>query len=180
MNKVKSATIQAPTSQDEFIDIVDENDNVIGQEKRSVITQRRLSNYRVINAFLINSEQKLWIPRRTPYKDIFPYGLDVSVGGYVESGESYEMAMARELKEELNLELEQVSHRFLGYLKPHVNDVSSFMKVYEIQYEQSPNYNSEDFLEAFWLTPEALIDKVNQEKHPPKSDLPKLVHLFYL
>jgi len=180
MDKANSATNQMPTSQDELIDIVDENDNVIGNEKRSVITQKQLSNYRVINAFLINSERKLWIPRRTPHKAIFPYGLDVSVGGYVESGESYEMAMARELEEELNLELEQVCHKFLGHLNPHVHGISSFMKVYEIQCEQSPNYNSEDFVEAFWLTPKELIDKVSQEKYPPKSDLPKLVHIFYL
>jgi isopentenyldiphosphate isomerase len=164
----------------ELIDIVDENDNVVGQEKRSIITQKKLSSYRVINAFLINSEGKLWIPRRTPHKSIFPSGLDVSVGGYVESGESYEMAMARELKEELNLEMEQVCYRLLGYLNPHVHDVSSFMKVYEIQYEQSPNYNPDDFVEAFWLTPKELMDKTTLEQYPPKTDLPKLLRLFYL
>lgn len=180
MDNIKSAIGQAITSQDELIDLVDENDRVVGQEKRSVIIQRRLSNYRVINAFLINSDRKLWIPRRTPYKAAFPYGLDVSVGGYVKSGESYEIALSRELKEELNLELERVSYRFLGHLNPHVNNVSSFMKVYEIQDEQAPKYNSEDFVEAFWLTPEALIDKASQERFPPKSDLPKLVNLFYL
>ncbi|NEQ52291.1 MAG: NUDIX domain-containing protein, partial [Leptolyngbya sp. SIO3F4] len=127
-----------------------------------------------------NSKQELWIPRRTAHKAIFPNGLDVSVGGYVESGESYAMAMARELKEELNLELEKVDHKLLGCLNPYIHNVSSFMNVYEIQYERSPNYNPQDFVEAFWITPKALMDKVNQEKYPPKSDLIKLIRLFYL
>ncbi|NEQ49190.1 MAG: hypothetical protein F6K11_03530, partial [Leptolyngbya sp. SIO3F4] len=95
MDQANQAINPKSISPDELIDIVDRDDNVIGQKKRSVIIQEQLSNYRVINAFLINSKQELWIPRRTAHKAIFPNGLDVSVGGYVESGESYAMAMAR-------------------------------------------------------------------------------------
>lgn len=62
-----------------------------------------LSNFRVVNAFLVNPEGKLWIPKRTSDKRIFPDCLDVSMGGHVESGESYEQALERELAEELNI-----------------------------------------------------------------------------
>ncbi|MEM7795158.1 MAG: NUDIX domain-containing protein [Cyanobacteria bacterium P01_C01_bin.118] len=180
MDQTKQPTNQTPMCSDELIDIVDKDDNVIGQKQRSVIIQEQLSNYRVINAFLINAKGELWIPRRTPHKTLFPSGLDVSVGGYVGSGESYEMALIRELREELNLELDQVSYRSLGHLSPYIHDCSSFMTVYEIQYEHSPIYNPHDFSDACWIKPKALMDKVNQEKYLPKSDLIKLVILFYL
>lgn len=180
MNKRKSATNHASNNRDELIDLVDANDNVIGKEKRSVIYQKRLSNYRVINAFLVNSEGQLWIPRRTSKKTIFPNGLDVSVGGHVKSGESYEMAMRRELKEELNLDIHAVHYKLLEHINPYKHEVSSFMKVYEIQQNRDPAYNPLEFIESFWLTPEEVVKKIRQEKYPPKSDLLKLVNLFYL
>ncbi|WP_292736317.1 NUDIX domain-containing protein [Nostoc sp. JL31] len=40
--------------------------------------------------------------RRSAHKSIFPLCLDVSMGGYVETGETYEDALQRELKEEFN------------------------------------------------------------------------------
>ncbi|MHC5743961.1 MAG: NUDIX domain-containing protein [Nostoc sp.] len=87
---------------DEILDIVDEIDYVIGQNKRSEIYRQRLCNFRVVNAFVINSLGQLWIPRRSAHKSIFPLCLDVSMGGYVETGETYEDALQRELKEEFN------------------------------------------------------------------------------
>ncbi|BBD62730.1 NUDIX hydrolase (plasmid) [Nostoc sp. HK-01] len=127
---------------------------------------------------MINSLGKLWIPRRSAKKIIFPLCLDVSMGGHVESGESYEDALQRELKEELNLELKNVDFRLLGYLRPHQHQVSAFMKVYEIKLDNNPDYNKNDFVENFWLYPDNLITWLNNGE-PAKSDLIKLVQMFY-
>lgn len=45
--------------EDEYLDLVDDNDDVIGRKLRSEIYSEKLNNYRVINAFLIDSEGKL-------------------------------------------------------------------------------------------------------------------------
>jgi isopentenyldiphosphate isomerase len=164
--------------QDEILDIVNEDDQVIGQMKRSQIYSQGLCCFRVVNAFVINSLSKLWIPRRSAKKIIFPLYLDVSMGGHVESGESYEDALQRELKEELNLELKNVDVRLLGYLRPHQYHVSAFMKVYEIKSDDNPDYNKNDFVESFWLEPNDLIIWLNNGE-PAKSDLIKLVQIFY-
>ncbi|MCC5640032.1 NUDIX domain-containing protein [Nostoc sp. CHAB 5844] len=164
--------------QDEILDIVNEDDQVIGQKKRSEIYSQGLCCFRVVNAFVINSLSQLWIPRRSPKKIIFPLCLDVSMGGHVESGESYEDALQREFKEELNLELNNVDFRLLGYLRPHQHQVSAFMKVYEIKLDDNPNYNKNDFVESFWLYPNDLITWLNNGE-PAKSDLIKLVQIFY-
>lgn len=163
---------------DEYLDLVDENDNIIGQKKRSEIYAKNLFNFRVINAFLINSLGKLWIPRRTKSKKIYPLFLDMSLGGHVESGETYEQAFKRELKEELNLNITQISYNELGKLTPQGHGVSAFMKIYEIRYDKTPNYNKNDFIEYFWLYPYEVIHKLNNGDKG-KSDLLKLINLFY-
>lgn len=164
---------------DEILDIVDENDCVIGKKKRTEIYREGLCNFRVVNAFAVNSLGQLWTPRRSAHKRIFPLCLDVSMGGHVESGETYEDALQRELKEELNLELNIVNFRLLGYLIPYQHQVSAFMKVYEIKLDCTPAYNENDFVESFWLYPYDLI-KWLCKGEPAKSDLLKLVQMFYV
>ncbi|MBI4118841.1 MAG: NUDIX hydrolase [Parcubacteria group bacterium] len=163
---------------DEFLDLVDENDKVIGRKKRSEVYTEKLSNFRVVNAFVVNSKDEIWIPRRTANKRMFPLYLDMSMGGHVESGESYENAFKRETMEELNIDTGKAQTRLLGHLSPQKDGVSANMNVYEIKTDETPNYNHNDFTEHFWLTPQALFERIaNGEK--TKGDLPKLVRIFY-
>jgi hypothetical protein len=51
---------------DELLDIVDAIDRPIGRRWRSQLEGEGIDYYcRVVNAFLVNSEGKLWLPRRT-------------------------------------------------------------------------------------------------------------------
>jgi len=163
---------------DEYLDLVDENDNIVGKEKRSIIYQNKQSNFRVINAFIVNSRDEIWIPRRTVTKRVFPLCLDMSVGGHVESGETYEEALHRETLEELNIDLKITLYKFLGSLTPTKDDVSAFQRVYEIRMDKVPNYNRDDFVEYFWLTPKQLFERI-RSGDKTKNDLPKLVKIFY-
>jgi isopentenyldiphosphate isomerase len=163
---------------DEMLDLVDENDNVIGQKTRSAIYAEKLSNFRVINAFVVNSRGQIWIPRRSSHKRIFPLCLDMSVGGHVESGESYEQAFKRETAEELNLDISKTGYRLLGKLTPEKHGVSAFMEVYEIKLDAVPDFNKDDFTEFFWLTAEEFFAKIKNDQ--TKGDLPILIQNFYL
>lgn len=163
---------------DEFLDLVDENDNVVGKKKRSEIYAENLSNFRVVNAFVVNSKGEIWIPRRPADKRVFPLCLDMSMGGHVESGETYGDALKRETQEELNIDTDKVACRLLGHLTPQKDGVSAYMNVYEMKMDETPDYNKSDFVEYFWLTPKAFFERIaNGEK--TKSDLPKLVNIFY-
>ena len=93
-----------PKHEDEYLDLVDANDNVIGRELRSVIYKEGVSNFRVVNGFIRNYQGDLWIPIRKSDKRIFPNAFDFSVGEHVESDEPYDDAFKRGMTEELNLD----------------------------------------------------------------------------
>ncbi len=163
---------------DEYLDLVNEKDEVIGKKLRSEVYAEGLSNFRVVNAFLVNSEGKLWLPRRGAHKRIFPLCLDMSMGGHVESGETYDYSFKRELSEELNIDADKTPWKLLGHLTPEKDKVSAYMNVYEIRTDQAPNFNPDDFTEYFWLSPEELLLKISQGEKT-KGDLPTLVKIFY-
>ncbi len=164
---------------DELLDLVDLNDVVIDKMWRSEVHKRKLSNFRVINAFLKNGKGEIWIPLRTASKKLFPLHLDVSVGGHVSSGEDYETSFIRELSEELNIDASTVSYKQVGYFTPHKNGVSAFQTIFEIDYEQDPNFNPDDFIEGKWFLPECILNIILSGQRA-KGDLPKLLKLIYL
>jgi 8-oxo-dGTP pyrophosphatase MutT (NUDIX family) len=164
--------------EDELLDLVDDQDQVIGQGWRSVIVREGRSNVRVVNAFLERPDSRLWIPRRSPHKRLFPNCLDMSMGGYVSAGETYEVALARELWEELRLNLADLDWSLLGHFTPHAHGVSAFMHVYRIQTDRAPDYNVNDFVEAYWLTPSDVLERIRQGDCA-KDDLPRLIASCY-
>jgi len=165
-------------AEDELMDVVDRNDNVIGQSLRSEIYTMKSPGFRVINAFIVNGEGKLCLPRRADTKKLFPLCLDTSVGGHVKSGETYEAALFREAKEETHLDLNLVSWRNLGYLTPWTHGTSAFMKVYEIWVDTAPRFNPDDFVAFYWLYPHEVMRRLATGDRA-KDDLPIIISVFY-
>ena len=160
---------------DELLDIVNENDEVIGQKYRSNVYQQKSSNFRVINAFVINDKNEIWIPTRTADKKLFPLCLDASVGGHVSAGEEYITAFQRETMEELNIDTNKVSYKLLTKLTPHDNKVSAFMHLYAIYSNETPAYNPKDFSHDMWVNIKKLKDMISNGQKA-KGDLPVLIN----
>jgi isopentenyldiphosphate isomerase len=86
----------------ELLDIVDEKDNVIGQDTKENKFRKELIS-RNVAIFILDNNKKLLIVKRSPYKKSFPNRYDLAACGNVKSGESYQEAAIREVKEELSI-----------------------------------------------------------------------------
>jgi isopentenyl-diphosphate delta-isomerase len=160
---------------DELLDLVNEHDEVIGQEYRLEVYNKKLNNFRVVNAFLVNEKKEVWIPRRSRTKKLFPFCLDASMGGHVMAGETYDQAFARELHEELNLKIDLLQYQCCARLAPNQHNVSAYMRVYIIQTNVSPDYNQADFDSAAWYAIDDLQKSI-QLGEATKGDLPVLIN----
>lgn len=102
----------------------------------------------------------------------------MSCAGHVGSGESYGEALKREAMEELNIDLNAHDVRCLGAQSP-MEGFSCFGKIYEISSDEAPAFNSADFVEYFWMTPEQIMEKA-EAGEVMKSDMPLQIEKFYL
>jgi len=90
------------TPEEEILDIVDENDHVIGQAPRGEVYAKGL-RHRAVFIQARDAGGRLFVHRRTPVKLIYPSLYDMFVGGVVGAGESYDDAALREAEEELGV-----------------------------------------------------------------------------
>jgi isopentenyl-diphosphate delta-isomerase len=89
---------------DVFLDVVNENDEVIGQALRSEIHQKGLK-HREIHVWFITPDKQIIFQKRAMDKDTFPGLLDATAGGHVELGASYQETALAEVLEETGIEI---------------------------------------------------------------------------
>lgn len=147
---------------DELLDLVDENDVVIGTVLRSKYDELLVSKQgyiRAVEIFILNDQGQIWVPKRTATKRIAPNGLDFSVAGHVDSGESYMDSALRETAEEVNLNLTEADLEFVATIGPDQNRY--IRKLYIYRTNQTPDYNPDDFVGAEWMTPAEFLQALH-------------------
>lgn len=92
-------------NQQEVYDVVNEQDEVIGTATRRQVHADPSLIHRAAGGYIINRKKELLMQKRSATKDMFPLRWAFSVGGHVDSGDTYEKAALRELKEELGIEV---------------------------------------------------------------------------
>ncbi len=158
----------------ELLNLVSDKDEVIGTASREQVYRQKQVNFRTINGFVINDSYHLWIPQRQSSKELWPLMLDASVGGHVKSGESYENAFVREAHEELNLPLGNYQYQCLGKMTPLHHEVGSFMCIYAIFSNESPQFNTDDFISGEWYGLDDIIAQLRISKVGKPDLLPIL------
>jgi isopentenyldiphosphate isomerase len=124
------------TPSDELVDVVDEEDRVVRRATRAEMRRANLL-HRAVYLLVLDANGNVFVHRRTTTKDVYPGYFDVTVGGVVAAGESYDVAARRELAEELGiagasivplfgLRYEDASTRLIGraYLARHDGPVT--------------------------------------------------------
>jgi isopentenyldiphosphate isomerase len=88
----------------EMLEVIDENDNVVGLETRAKIHQDGLL-HREIHIWFLTPNEEIIFQHRSKDKDTYPDKLDATVGGHVEPKMSYEETAIKECKEETGIDI---------------------------------------------------------------------------
>ena len=84
----------------EILDIVDQNDNIIGQAPKDDAYENKLG-HRIVHVLIFNDQKKIVLQLRSANVSFCPLHWSTTVGGHVQAGETYEQAAIREYEEEL-------------------------------------------------------------------------------
>ena len=92
-----------PPPEHELLEIVDENNRVIGIRNRAEIHREGLW-HRSVHISIFNSRGELFLQKQSPHKDQYPEHWDSWAAGHLIPGESPVIAAHRELGEELGID----------------------------------------------------------------------------
>ena len=87
----------------EMFPIVDEQGNIVNAATRGECHNGSKLLHPVVHLHIFNSQGELYLQKRPEWKDIQPGKWDTAVGGHIDIGESAEIALKRESREELNI-----------------------------------------------------------------------------
>ena len=108
-------------SMEELLNIVDNDDKIIGEKTREEIHREGLL-HREVHVYFITPNKELIFQHRAKDKDTYPDLLDAAVGGHVEIGDSYEQTAIKETKEETGVEINLDDLIFLSKTKRRSED----------------------------------------------------------
>ena len=162
----------------EMLDLVNENDKVIGVVSREEVETKLLEldgMVRAVNCFMVNSAGKIWVPRRTSHKSIAPKGLDFSVGEHVKAGESYAQAIVRGFDEELRMSIDPLKLTYVGMVNLRRHNLLPYLEtIFILHHDAVPNYNKNDFSSYEWLLPADFVSRIKNGEVAKRNLLPAL------
>lgn len=135
---------------EEYLDIVDEEDNVIGRGTRKEVHEKYLI-HRGVHVLVVNREGKILVQRRAYGKADNPGYLDASVGAQVSAGESYEQTARRECLEELGFAPAELL--YIGKYKSFSQRQREIRELYVSQYEGPFRLDPNEVDSVFWASP---------------------------
>lgn len=142
------------STDDEILDIVNLQDQVVGQEKRATIHANGLL-HRAVHIFIQNQQGHIFLQKRSMIKDIHPGLWTSSCCGHVDQGETYDQAAYRELKEELGISLSQGLH-FVLKDTPSEENTHEFIHIYTLQHDGPFVLHPEEIDDSEWISTQEL------------------------
>ena len=154
---------------DEFVDIVDEEDCVVGRVSRSTMRAHRL-RHRAVFVAVTDGRGRLLVHRRSVAKDVWPGWCDIAVGGVVASGEDYLTAAHRELAEEIGIRADDIAVLDDGHALAFDDDsVSLLGRCFQVVHQGPFEFSDGEVADAWWMDRADLERLLKTESFLPDS-----------
>jgi isopentenyldiphosphate isomerase len=139
---------------EEIFDVVNERDEVIGQQPRSEVHRLNL-RHRAVHVLVFNARGQIFLQKRSMKKDRHPGAWDSSASGHLDHGENYDACAVREAGEEIGLGLDKPPAP-LFKLAACAETGQEFVWVYRCQAEGPFTLEPEEIERGDWFEPEAV------------------------
>ena len=111
----------------EYFDVLDENGNRTGEIKLRADVHKDGDWHKVVHIWIINQNNEILLQRRCPTKDSLPNMLDMACAGHLTTEDDSITAALRELKEELNLDINPNQLNFIKTFKNRLRYSDTFI-----------------------------------------------------
>ena len=152
----------------ELIDIVDENNELIGiVEERNIAHEKNLW-HRHVNSWIMNERGEILLQRRAATKARHP-NVWAKTGGHVDSGETPEEAIQREVKEEVGILIPKEQIEIISIRKSKNPDNNFFIYnfIFTVNYKiEEYKLQNEEVSEVKYFT----IEEIVQAKKSKNKD----------
>jgi len=147
------APASSEAGHEESFSIVDEHDRVIGNAPRGQVHANNLL-HRAVHLLIFNSTREVFLQLRSRRKDRHPLLWDSSAAGHVNAGEEYDQAAARELREELGI---QIPLEKIAKLATSRRTDCEFVALYRGSHDGKLRLNPDE-IEAGQFFPPSIVD----------------------
>ena len=147
----------------EMVDIVDDDDRVIGKADINEVTARKLL-FRVARIIVVNSQGKIFVHQRQHSMMVFPGHYDFGAAGIVSSGESYLQAATRELAEELGIR--NTAMKEIGRFR-HERQTRTLNAVFLCMHDGPVTLQEEEIIHGRFMTQREIEALAKKEKMHP-------------
>ena len=153
----------------ELVDEIDVDDRVLRVVPRSTMRAERL-RHRAVFVAVLDGSGRLLVHRRSPAKDVWPGWCDIAVGGVVASGETYEVAAAREVAEEIGIRGASCEVIDDGVARIYDDDAVSLLgRCFRVTHPGPFRFADGEVTEAWWVRLEDVEESMRREPFLPDS-----------
>ncbi|MDY0262301.1 NUDIX domain-containing protein [Syntrophotalea acetylenica] len=153
---------------EEWFDIVDEQDRVVGRALRSECHGNPGLIHRVAHVLVIDGQGRLLLQKRSLCKGVQPGRWDTSVGGHLDPGEGYYEAALREMREELGID--NVAIRFLYHSRLRNAFESENVATYLARYDGDIRFDPVEIDAVRFFSPEEIAARLGEGFFTPNFE----------
>jgi isopentenyldiphosphate isomerase len=145
---------------EEIFDVVNERDEVIGQNTRREVHRLGLK-HRAVHVLVFNARGEVFLQKRSMKKDIAAGKWDSSASGHLDTGEAYDACAVREVREEIGLALAQPPQR-LFKIDAGRETGCEFCWIYRVENEGPFTLHPDEIETGGWFALDAVTQWVNE------------------